>query len=239
MNKIDQLHNNIIELHGLHATKRITEVQFLEALRTLLTTYTCEVAKIDEGMFLIADREYSKADTILSNREKATLEIYNRLITEKYQAQTETTEPELRVGWEYKNGRGEWILIKSVDGHSTHPFNSHHGSFTTRGKWGLFSQSDNDLILSTGRPVQKQPSPNWWESLKEGDLVKTDSDKIFEITNWYQEQMGRKEVWIVSGKEEYSADKECTPYTPTPTEAIADLKNGKITEEQFQKVYKV
>lgn len=141
----------------------------INKLRTLLTTYTCEVAKIDEGIF------YDIYMKMKINGVSEHVNEYNRLITEKYQAQPETPEPE-------------------------------------------------------------QPSPNWWESLKEGDLVMYE-DNLLQVKNWYQEQLGEKRVWIEAGG--YGRTKEhYTPYTPTPTEAIADLKNGKITEEQFQKVYK-
>lgn len=232
------------------------DANFSETLRTLLTTYTCEVAKIDEGIF------YDIYMKMKINGVSEHVNEYNRLITEKYQAKEyvkctctnsleysncakkcdrviaeNSPEPKLRVGWEYQNKKGKWIEITSKDGHSSHPYNSvNHGSFTTRGKWGLCRQSDNDLILSTGRPVQKQPSPNWWESLKEGDLVKC-GDDVLKVKNWYQEQLGEKRIWIVWGGYVRTLE-HYKPYTPTPTEAIADLKAGKITVEQFKKVYK-
>lgn len=265
MNKIEELIEKINTLNGINYIEEV----YNNELRTLLITYTCEVAKIDDEVFMIADREYSKADTILSNREKATLEIYNRLISEKYQAKTETPEPndtikefqscfndtcelfnavnslnkeakpepELRVGWEYQNGRGEWVEIISIDSHPIYPFNSKYGyCYTKNGMFNNSEKTPSALILSTGRPVQKQPSTNWWESLKEGDLV-VYGDNLLQVKNWYQEQLGEKRVWIEAGG--YGRIQgHYKPYTPTPTEAIADLKNGKITEEQFQKVYK-
>lgn len=209
------------------------DANFSETLRTLLTTYTCEVAKIDEGIF------YDIYMKMKINGVSEHVNEYNRLITEKYQAQPETHEPELRVGWEYQNKQGKWIEITSKDGHSSHPYNSvNHGSFTTRGKWGLCSQSDNDLILSTGRPVHKQSSPNWWESLKEGDLVMNHHGDINVVRNWYQEAIGERRVFVEFFEGITTSEHLLRPYTPTPTEAIADLQAGKITVEQFKKVYK-
>ncbi len=179
MNKIEELIEEISEL--VNDTNSL--YKFATKLRTLLTTYTCEVAKIDEEVYKDADKiVYGglEGGGRLTYKQTQQITEYNRLITEKYQAQPETHEHE-------------------------------------------------------------QPSPNWWESLKDGDLVVTNSGNIRVVRNWFQEQIGVKRVFVkveIDGKIESYITDSYTPYTPTPTEAIADLKNGRITEEQFKKVYK-
>lgn len=88
----------------------------------------------------------------------------------------------------------------------------------------------------------EQPSPNWWENLKGGELVMTKHlGNIREVDNWFREELGEKRVFItiIKGSEviPYLAE-SYTLYNPTADEAVKDLKEGKITPEQFKKVYK-
>lgn len=231
MNKIEELLNQIDNISAN------SENEYFDAYRTLLTTYTCEVAKIDEEVFEKAHKNVFQFLGISSEAIKRNQE-YNRLITEKYQAQPETPEPELRVGWEYQNGKGEWVEIKKLnpDLKDYPAFGNNGCRYTIGGKFVLWTvDDDRNLILSTGRQVSKQPSPNWWESLKEGDLVVDDDGIIHEVKEVYKATI--REGYFVQtnlGGYVYVSHK----YTPSSTEAIADLQAGKITVEQFQKVYK-
>ena len=274
----------LIEEIYLLEENTLTAEEYKAKLRILLTAYTCEVAKIDEEVYKDADKiVYNglNGGGMLTDRQKEQITEYNRLITEKYQAQPETPEPKLQVGWEYQNGRGEWEEIIEFINNLPHPYKGKSGShYNPYGQWTIDYKSNSDLILSTGRPVQKQPStpeqtlldyvkeyvkttppeqlkkewdaivalglgegfaepsPNWWESLNQGDLLINHVGDIIEVYNWYEERLAEKRVFVVPMDGDDELINTCSPYTPTPAEAIADLQAGKITVEQFQKVYK-
>ena len=308
MNKIEELKNNICKLTDELATRG----EFIDALHTLLTKYTHEVAKIDEASFKNADRiTYPKGRAELNSYQQELIKQYNRLITEKYQAQPEKPEPEpnnstkykvgmeleaidtcvmntgipaliigkkyqidkvydrgieltselgkyhdfpidliekyfripeleLRVGWEYQNGEGIWKqIVNKIEG-ASFPFRDELDTgYQENGKWGLCGDSLSDLNLSTGRPMSKQPSTNWWESLKGGELVKDNDGVVNTVVNWYREELGNKRVWIWCLNNGGRPAESFKLYTPTPSEAVGDLKRGKITEEQFMVIMKL
>jgi hypothetical protein len=81
----------------------------------------------------------------------------------------ELQQPTLQVGWEYQDGRGEWMPIIEYRETDHYPFKS--GSIASYTHKGVYNKSapnsEFNLILSTGRPVKKVQIDDEVEALAE------------------------------------------------------------------------
>jgi hypothetical protein len=85
----------------------------------------------------------------------------------------ELQQPTLQVGWEYHNGRGEWVQIvkfEKVSKDDEYPYScSKDNCYASNGlRYAKRGETEHSLILSTGRPIKKeQPQHDEVEALAE------------------------------------------------------------------------
>ena len=84
----------------------------------------------------------------------------------------ELMQPTLQVGWEYKNGKGEWVQIvkfEKVSKDDEYPYScSKDNCYASNGlRYAKRGETEHSLILSTGRPMKKVQVDDEVEALAE------------------------------------------------------------------------